>query len=192
MPNHVLNQIAFQGEPERVKELLESVKNDELGLGSLDFQKVIPMPNSVFQGDLGNDEREKYGANNWYDWSVMNWGAKWNSYGYDDLSQFQSDDTVVFNTAWSAPHPVMLKLSEQYPDITISHRWADEDIGYNCGKRDYTAGEITAENIPVGGSKEAYELAGDIHDLDLAEFGFHFDEETQTYEYSDDEPQLTQ
>lgn len=44
MPNHVTNIIEIKGDPARVKALFESVKNDEFGLGSIDFNKLIPMP----------------------------------------------------------------------------------------------------------------------------------------------------
>ena len=64
------------------------------------------------------------------------------------------------------------KLSEQFPDVRISHRWADEDLGCNCGERDYQDGEIVYENIPDD-RMVAMDLALSIwdytpEDLDLA------------------------
>ena len=44
MPNHVTNIIEIKGDPARIKALFEAVKNDEYGLGSIDFNKLIPMP----------------------------------------------------------------------------------------------------------------------------------------------------
>ena len=44
MPNHVTNIIEIKGNPDRVKALFEAVKNDEYGLGSIDFNKLITMP----------------------------------------------------------------------------------------------------------------------------------------------------
>lgn len=44
MPNHVTNIIEIKGDPNRLKSLFEAVKNDEHGLGSIDFNKLIPMP----------------------------------------------------------------------------------------------------------------------------------------------------
>ena len=44
MPNHVTNIIEIKGDPARIKSLFEAVKNDEYGLGSIDFNKLIPMP----------------------------------------------------------------------------------------------------------------------------------------------------
>ncbi len=47
MPNHVTNKLEFVGEQERIDEILEAIKNDEAGIGSIDFNKIIPMPESL-------------------------------------------------------------------------------------------------------------------------------------------------
>jgi len=44
VPNHVTNIIKIEGNPARIKAMFEAVKNDEYGLGSIDFNKLIPMP----------------------------------------------------------------------------------------------------------------------------------------------------
>ena len=44
MPNHVVNHLTFEGDPKRVAELLDKIKNDEYGVGTIDFNKVKPMP----------------------------------------------------------------------------------------------------------------------------------------------------
>ena len=77
---------------------------------------------------------QNYGSSTWYEWSIGNWGTKWNSYGYEEGRDYSGNDELWFQTAWSAPHPIMHKLSEMFPDITIEHKWADEDVGANCGK----------------------------------------------------------
>lgn len=67
MPNHVKNVLTLVGDEERVKQLMEAVKNDEYGIGTIDFEKIIPMPPKVYRGSLGRAEQEKYGKDNWYD-----------------------------------------------------------------------------------------------------------------------------
>jgi len=185
MPNHVTNILRVSGDPEKVREMFEAIKNDEIGLGSIDFNKVIPMPAHIFRGNLGMAEREKYGKDNWYDWSVAHWGTKWNSYGYDPvytLKEFDGEH-IEFQTAWSHPDPLIAALSKQYSDLQFEAMWADEDFGYNTGKKEYENGEETFCHIPPGGSKEALELASEVHGLNLSEIGYLFNEETGEYEF---------
>ena len=47
MPNHVMNVLTLRGEPEQLLQLMESVKYDRLGTGSVDFNKIIPMPETL-------------------------------------------------------------------------------------------------------------------------------------------------
>lgn len=47
MPNHVENHISLQGDPKKIRSMLEAIKSDELGIGSVDFNKIIPMPESL-------------------------------------------------------------------------------------------------------------------------------------------------
>ena len=47
MPNHVVNHISLRGDPAQIREMLEAIKSDELGIGSVDFNKIISMPESL-------------------------------------------------------------------------------------------------------------------------------------------------
>lgn len=47
MPNHIVNHISLQGDPKKIRSMLEAIKSDELGIGSVDFNKIIPMPKSL-------------------------------------------------------------------------------------------------------------------------------------------------
>lgn len=47
MPNHVTNVIKLNGDRKRIRELLEQIQNDELGLGTTDFNKIIPIPENI-------------------------------------------------------------------------------------------------------------------------------------------------
>lgn len=44
---------------------------------------------------------------------------------------------ICFQTAWTAPHPIIEKLSEMYPEVAIRHMWANEDLWQDCGSRTY-------------------------------------------------------
>ncbi len=162
MPNHVTNIIQLRGKAEEIDAIKSAIQEDSAGLGSIDFEKIIPMPSHIFRGDLGRKEYELYGKNNWYDWSVANWGTKWNAYGFREFAGELNRNTIQFLSAWGAPHPVIQKLSEMYPTITVEHQWADEDIGYNCGQRIYQGGVIQDQYYPDYG-KHAVEFALKVH-----------------------------
>ena len=104
--------------------------------GTFDFNKIVPMPENIFRGPLGEKEREMYGANNWYDWSRWNWGTKWNSY---DGEWYEEGASIQFNTAWSTPEPVYLALIKKFPNLDFNVEFADEDMGFNCGTFSHNA-----------------------------------------------------
>ena len=53
MPNHVQNIITFNCSADRLKEILQSIQAEDeenfesVGIGTIDFQKIIPMPDSL-------------------------------------------------------------------------------------------------------------------------------------------------
>ena len=227
MPNHVTNVLTLHGEPDQIRAMLEAIRYDDLGIGSVDFNKIIPMPESlnieadsqtstglkvyrdfievytlggtIHQDDLGNipcksedtflrqrsDIRPKewklgkaawnnirlYGSPTWYEWCNQHWGTKWNAYGYGEAKvDYQDGDTLNFLTAWSAPHPVMEKLAEMFPDVEIEHEWADEDIGHNCGRYRYQNGVRIEEWLPET-EREAIDLGCELMGLEPLDYG---------------------
>ena len=47
MPNHVENHIEYSGDARHIRTMLESIKTDKYGIGTVDFNKIIPMPESL-------------------------------------------------------------------------------------------------------------------------------------------------
>lgn len=164
MPTHVTNLISFGTDEAALsdfRKMLELVRADGGYLGSVDFNKVIPMPKNIYQGDLGRREIEKYGKNNWYDWSCDHWGTKWNAYGC--IRADKNADTLRFCTAWSAVPKIVKLISERFPDRQLIYQWADENTGYNVGKEIWKNGAVQESLIPPKGSKEAYQMAKKIY-----------------------------
>ena len=209
MPNHVQNIVRLRGDEKRVQETLEAVKSDQYGLGSVDFEKIIPMPPSLHiecgsktdrglnayrdflkseaesekeyldqkptitpeEWELGKQAYEnlrEYGAPTWYEWSVAHWGTKWNAYGMDENAGERQSNELRFQTAWSAPRPILEKLARMYPRITFEHEWADEDIGVNCGRHIYQGGERVEEYYPEG-DVQSTEFALSVWDYDASD-----------------------
>ena len=55
----------------------------------------------------------KTGFADWYDWSIANWGTKWNAYDHQRLT----DSAIYFETAWSAPTPVLEAMAAKFPEV---------------------------------------------------------------------------
>jgi len=100
--------------------------------------------------------RELYGAGDWYDWCVNNWGCKWNA-----QTDYCDSDEVGFQTPWEEPYNWIHHLSLKFPKHVITIEW-EEEQGY---------GEVyTITN----GKKEI------IHEWDIAEW----DDEIQVGDFT--------
>lgn len=112
MPNWTENNLTIKSKTKRhLDTLINRVKSEE---NEFDFDKIVPMPKNIFRGNLGSKEREKYNENNWYDWSIKNWGTKWNSV---DVHVERISDTEVeyfFLTAWCPPMEIYLALLNNF------------------------------------------------------------------------------
>lgn len=165
MPNWVRNNVSVMGDKDSVD--LFAQRHFRLSDGELephkefDFRTIKPMPDRIFQGNLGEEERKKYGEDNWYDWSINNWGTKWNACDthVDGITQF-SDSTAemqfFFNTAWSCPEEIYTELGKLYPHLKFDIEFADEDIGRNCGIVTIDKGETSFNYL------EDEEFASDV------------------------------
>tara|TARA_Y100001960_G_scaffold334108_1_gene445041 strand:+ start:7408 stop:8304 length:897 start_codon:yes stop_codon:yes gene_type:complete len=112
------------------------------------------------------------------------WGTKWNA-----MSIETKEDSIKFQTAWSTPTPVLFALSERFPEEIIKIKYADEDLGFNCGSFTIKNGVILEQDI--GNNKHDDEsrkkwnkFAFDFlyPEGDPKEYGF-----TKEYLYKDDE-----
>lgn len=99
-----------------------------------------------------------YGYVSWYHWSIDNWGTKWNSYEIEYIN----DNQVTFQTAWNFPYPVIRKLSELYPELTIIAEYYDEDFGYNLGSCTFKEGILIDGGALEDDSQEGYALLWEI------------------------------
>lgn len=149
MPNHVRNVLKFKNLKPKDKEFIlnnfTTEMEDEITPFNkiFDFDKIIPEPKieSECPEDckVNKDSHVEEDADrpwfDWYTWHNKYWGTKWGAYdGYVKIGT--SKITFVFSTAWSAPFPIYRKLAEDYP-FRFQVRYADEDIGSNCGIIEY-------------------------------------------------------
>ena len=153
MPNHVTNKITFIGNQEHINTILNMIKGEKEWI---DFNKIVPMPDDIYLGDLGPEERKLYGNRNWYDWRIVNWGTKWNAY---NTIIDKENNTIEFDTAWSCPFEVLHHLAFMCWEygVIFEGKWADEDMGCNVGTFNTNDG-FFYENCVENDSCEAYEI----------------------------------
>lgn len=112
MPNWIKNKLFIHGPTDKVKQCTLDIASDG---EHISFEKILPRPTDIGDG--------------WYDWSIENWGTKWDVRDtYED-----SEGYICFDTAWSTPHTLIFELSTRYTDLTFEVEYADEDLGSNCG-----------------------------------------------------------
>jgi hypothetical protein len=148
MPNHVYTNMSIEGTVEEVKNFfMTHFTEDDGGDSFFDLSTFFPMPEELqgtvspnrpprvngqealplspeYKAWVANCKRlvEAYGADNWYDWHIQNWGTKWNT--YDNC--IHDDNNVSFQTAWSLPDPIFAKMAEMYPSMTFNIECVEE------------------------------------------------------------------
>jgi hypothetical protein len=146
MPNHVYSTITAYGKETDLANIKKGLKGKDKDQ-HLCFNNIIPMPENIFTGDVGKKEKEKYGKDNWYDWSISNWGTKWNAYsqpeeepkinGEANSLKFIKDEktfaviTYHFCTAWSPVPRILEKLSLKYPNCIFKYAYLEEGEGFS-------------------------------------------------------------
>lgn len=121
------------------------------------------------------------GYTTWYEWSLNNWGTKWNAYGQNDKRN--TNDTIYFQTAWSSPIELIQELSKMFPLVQIELTYADEDSGSNTGIILFENGEPIGVNQPDNQSKEGYEIYFELNPERVNDYKLIGDR----YEYVDEE-----
>jgi hypothetical protein len=100
------------------------------------FNQILPMPDDILRDNLTYEQRKESNGRNWYDWSVENWGTKWDAYNVRVQRLSDTSLYVMMETAWSPPIPIFKKLVEL--GFEVSAYYLDEGhmyIGqFECGE----------------------------------------------------------
>jgi Ferredoxin-like domain in Api92-like protein len=193
MPNWCQNGAKFTHEdPQQITRIEKAYKEDKL------FTEFVPCPQELLvQEEVGDNfnervkareaaNREKYGYSDWYEWSVNNWGTKWDISSDDSEASSQDANSIMlsFNTAWSPPIGFYEKMTELGFDITAFY--LEEGMGF-CGK--WTS-ELGDDDYNFDGSEDLDDIPDDIRtywDLDtICDWRDQEDEEESEEETAED------
>ena len=133
MPNWCDNTVMIKGTKEEIVELKEKLY-DYSNKNVFNFEAIKKCPQELRSESAPqrNQQRaailnKKYGASDWYQWQVNNWGTKWDtSDSYLDYADEESA-SWYFSTAWSPPEGIYNELSRRFPDLSIS--WFFDEPG---------------------------------------------------------------
>lgn len=160
MPNWVRNNVCVRRVDDRdidVKEFLDKIDgnaNEDYTLND-----IVKEPDYPFFEE--EEEGKEYILSNMrYNWRISTWGVKWNTVIIPNgmLSGIESVNNVLvsFDTAWSAPMPALITLSEKLgEDYDISLQATDEFLGNHC---DYNLviNDGDVDEIPIDGDYEEW------------------------------------
>ena len=81
--------------------------------------------------EMADNYKERFGAENWYDWAYTNWATKWEE---EDIRIMEDDEYIIelqFDTAWGPPegiyNAICEKIKEEGWDINVS--WFYDEPG---------------------------------------------------------------
>ena len=105
MPNWCNNSITIRGPRNKIAAIWDEAQKQQ-GL----LAAMVPQPEDMFHGNLGETERAECaekGIPNWYDWNVSNWGTKWDvgleGLEFTELEDGEAEISGWFDSAWSPP-----------------------------------------------------------------------------------------
>jgi hypothetical protein len=164
MPNWVSNSVRVTGDKKELKRFAEQAGRSytrkyqdaegkwyeaESNNEHLSFWNFVRPDDSILdeywgseRQDLSLEEKLQHKTNHWYDWNIRNWGVKW------DASDVYFEDwdgelAYDFETPWGFPYEALEVMVAQYPTLTFSVRfleeqgWGGEALGMN-GEFGYT------------------------------------------------------
>jgi len=82
--------------------------------------------------------RDKYGYDNWYDWSIANWGTKWNAVDPTFVSEDESNGITTFifhfKTAWTMPEGIINSMVQMCKALKVQVEIQSEEEGsfFDC------------------------------------------------------------
>ena len=127
MPNNVTNTLViavYEGDyEERLREILAEIKGE---CECIDFETIVPESGACkasYDWDPTSGTKQDL---TWYDEHVERWGTKWNAYGQSMEDPSYGEVTITFDTAWTAPFPIIAALREKYPDASFYGSWVEE------------------------------------------------------------------
>jgi hypothetical protein len=160
MPNWCNNNVTFTHEDAaQIQRLVKAYNEDRL------FKEFLPVPEELAQTTSPNDKNpdemiEKYGAADWYSWSVENWGTKWDVESVDAAEADGNSVSVYFDSAWAPP--IAFYQHMETLGFTVDAFYYEPGMAF-CGR--YSEGEDAEFMIPDTAAEAEREIPKEIDEV---------------------------
>ena len=135
MPNWCYNTVEIVGPKENIDQF-EKFLTDRSGEDWFDYFLPTPVELNDTQSPnrdtvLAQQLIEKYGAIDWYDWNVNNWGTKWNctANGFERTGEMSIKFTC--ETAWAPPTTLYQRIADQeFGEYDVKALYLEEGMAF--------------------------------------------------------------
>jgi len=177
MPNWCNNNISISGPSETIRQLWE----DAIAEGSGLLNAIAPMPKELegttAPSQMSEEEQvaliEKYGAADWYQWCVNNWGTKWDV-SLEGLEITDNGDGTAsidgwFDSAWAPPISAYNTFCDDMDNcsLTASYHEPGMDFGgfYDNGDDEYIDDLQSQSKLPEDEQSDLYKRIDEEYGL---------------------------
>lgn len=154
MAEYVITSIYVYGDEEEIERFRARIRGKRK---AIDFDSVVPMPESVCTAEIGSREFRDAHGNNWFRWRRDNWGMVGNA-----EADIWLGNRLQFYTQYRSPRKIyegLAKVSEDL-DIEMEGWWASENIRDTTGSFWIENGRITVcESTELRAMLDDYENA---------------------------------
>jgi hypothetical protein len=173
MPNWCNNNLQIRGAKKDVQAFVKLVKSTAVDdRCACIFRALIPMPDELRNTEspardeeLAKQMKDKYGASDWYDWCIQNWGTKWGccEIDIDEIHKYDDERYIVnisYDTAWAPGDDELRPMFEIWKNLDFFLSYEESGMGFK-GYLAVFRGETVGQNCI-----EMNEIPQDITEVD--------------------------
>lgn len=116
MANYCSNSLSIRGTQKDLENFQNNIKVNDKGNPEI-IETYWPRPENI-----GDD---------WYGWSITNWGSKWSDCFTEQTTQAHEGFLAYnFESAWSPPIEAITNISTLFPDLVFVMSWIEESMSF--------------------------------------------------------------
>ena len=187
MPNWCNNNIEITGPAKTINAVWTAAQVEDSGL----LNAMVPMPvelKDTVKGSNGD-------AVNWYDWSVTNWGTKWDvgleGIEYTDNGDGTATISGYFDSAWSPPIEAYNRFLEANEDCSLTGSYYEMGCDfagfYDNGDDEYLENLRDEYDLPEDEQSDLFKRLDEEYALSEQYDEWDLSEQFDQYDEDDDE-----